>query len=381
MESNKKLLGEFIEQSDARNSGEKFNQDNVRGIATSKAFIPTKANLQGVSLRNYKVVFPRMFAYVPDTSRRGDKISLAFNDSDEMFLVSSISIVFGVKPEKMNVLLPEYLYIYFNRPEFDRYSRFNSWGSARETFSWEDMCAIELDLPDIEVQRNIINVYLGIQENLDAMTRGIEQMQSTCTIFMENLVQTVQKVEIGKYIHTIDNRNYDLALGMDSVRGISNTKEIMPTKADVKEGVIEKFYIIKPKEFVYNPRTTRMGDKVGLAYNSTDEPLLFTFNNLAFAMNDGAEQELLPDYLYMFFRRSEFDRFARINSWGSATELFAFEDLGRYKIPLPDIKVQQAIVNIFDALYKRRQLADRLAELQNRICSILVRGAIEEGGY
>lgn len=154
----------------------------------------------------------------------------------------------------------------------------------------------------------------------------------------------------------------------------------MPTKADVKDGVIEKFYVIKPKEFIYNPRTTRMGDKVGLAYNSTEEPLLFTFNNLAFAMNDGAERELLPDYLYMFFRRSEFDRFARVNSWGSATELFAFEDLGRYKIPLPDVKVQQAIVNIFNALYKRRQLADRLAELQKDIRPILVRGAVEKGG-
>lgn len=375
-----KPLGEYLYQIDARNTNGELEQDAVRGIATSKVFISTKANLNGVSLSNYKIVPPRSFAYVPDTSRRGNKISLAFNDSNDRYLVSSISVVFGVKTELESELIPEYLYLYFNRPEFDRYTRFNSWGSARETFSWEDLCSTEFVVPTIGIQKNCVNVFHGMQENLDALQKGIAQMQSTCSIYMENLVRTVQRVEIGKYIHAIENRNYDLTFGMDSVRGISNTKEIMPTKADVKDGVIGKFYVIKPREFIYNPRTTRMGDKVGLAYNNTEEPLLFTFNNLAFAMNDGAEQELLPDYLYMFFRRSEFDRFARINSWGSATELFAFDDLCRYKIPLPDIKVQQNIVNIFNALYKRKRLETRLAELQKRICPILIRGAIEERG-
>lgn len=123
-----------------------------------------------------------------------------------------------------------------------------------------------------------------------------------------------------------------------------------------------------------------MGEKVGLAYNNTPEPLLFTFNNLAFALEEGAETELLPDYLYMFFRRSEFDRFARVNSWGSATELFSFQDLGRYKIPLPEVSVQQAIIDIFNALQERHKLVEHLETLQKDICPILVRGAIEEGG-
>ena len=376
----RKRLGEYLVQFDTRNSNNAFGKRNVRGISTGKTFIPTKANLQGVSLLNYKVVAPRNFAYVPDTSRRGDKISLAYNDSLESYLVSSISVVFGVKPEKNNELLGEYLFLYFNRPEFDRYARFNSWGSARETFTWDDLCETEIILPDIQTQRNCVNVYRGMQENLDALRKSVEQMQNTCNTYMENLIDKVEKIEIGKYIHSIDNRNTKHTLGIKSVRGISNTKEIMPTKAVVKENVIENFYVINPKEFIYNPRTTRMGEKVGLAYNNTPEPLLFTFNNLAFALNEGAEAELLPDYLYMFFRRSEFDRFARVNSWGSATELFSFQDLGRYKIPLPNISIQQAIVDIFNAMQERRKLADRLENLQKNICPVLVRGAIEEGG-
>ena len=96
----KKRMGEYLVQIDARNSNNVFGEEYVRGISTGKAFIPTKANLQGVSLSNYKVVAPDHFAYVPDTSRRGNKISLAYNDTPESYLVSSISVVFGVKPEK-----------------------------------------------------------------------------------------------------------------------------------------------------------------------------------------------------------------------------------------------------------------------------------------
>ena len=114
--------------------------------------------MDGISLSGYKIVYPLCFAYVADTSRRGDKISLAFNDTDEVILVSSITTVFRVKPKVE--LLPRYLYMYFNRPEFDRYSRFNSWGSAREAFGWEDMCDIEIDIPSIEVQQKVVDVYL-----------------------------------------------------------------------------------------------------------------------------------------------------------------------------------------------------------------------------
>ena len=106
MALNNTILGNYIFQSDARNSENLYGEKDVKGIATSKAFIETKANLHGVSLTNYKVVAPRQFAYVPDTSRRGDKISLGFNDSPDSYLVSSISIVFGIKPDKEKELLP-----------------------------------------------------------------------------------------------------------------------------------------------------------------------------------------------------------------------------------------------------------------------------------
>ena len=145
------------------------------------------------------------------------------------------------------------------------------------------------------------------------------------------------KYKLGELIYEITRKNDTLEYGIEYVRGVSNTKEIMPTKADVDPNVIHKFYIIMPNEFIYNPRTTRMGDKVGLAYNDTDSPLLFTFNNIAFGIKESAKEIISSDYLYLYFNRSEFDRYAIVNSWGSATELFTFEEMCDIEIDLPSL--------------------------------------------
>ena len=290
----KKRMGEYLVQIDARNSNNVFDEEYVRGISTGKAFIPTKANLQGVSLSNYKVVAPDHFAYVPDTSRRGNKISLAYNDTPESYLVSSISVVFGVKPEKKDELLGEYLFLYFNRPEFDRYARFNSWGSARETFSWEDLCETEIVLPDIQTQRNCVNVYCGIQENLNALHKSAERLQYTYMICMDNIKKSAPLLRLGDHITQLFERNMDEKLGIDRVRGVSNTKEIQRTKANVSMRDLSTFLVIRRNQFVFNRRTTRNGERLGLGFNDTDEPLLFTNDYVAFEIRD--TDVLLPEY-------------------------------------------------------------------------------------
>ena len=170
-------IGPYIEQCDERNSENLYTQDDVRGISTDKKFLPTKANLEGVSLTSYKVVNPMDFAYVADTSRRGDKIALALNATDDKILISSIYTTF--KSKDLSKLLSEYLYLMMSRSEFDRYARFHSWGSARETFNWEDMCRVAIPLPSIEEQQAIVNIYKcaaeckRIAEEADKLSREI----------------------------------------------------------------------------------------------------------------------------------------------------------------------------------------------------------------
>ena len=178
-------IGSFLKISDIKNDIG-FSVDSVRGIATSKEFIPTKANMDGVNLSNYKVVKPAQIAYVADTSRRGDKISLAINDTQDDYLVSSISIVFGTDKDK---LLPEYLMLFFTRPEFDRYVRFNSWGSARETFEWDDMCNVEIPIPDISIQKAIADIYKVYTTRKQINEQLKEQIKNICPILIKGSLE------------------------------------------------------------------------------------------------------------------------------------------------------------------------------------------------
>ena len=156
-ENEKLRIGEFLEVCDERNSDGLFTLKNLRGVSIEKKFIDTKADMVGVSLAPYIVVKPESFVFVPVTSRNGEKITLAMNDSEDTYIVSSAYTVFRVKDT--NRLLPEYLFMYFNQPEFDRYARFNSWGSAREVFTMEDMNDVAIPIPDISVQREIVNIH------------------------------------------------------------------------------------------------------------------------------------------------------------------------------------------------------------------------------
>jgi len=185
-----KAIGEYIEQLDERNTSLSIGAEGVRGISTDKEFIATKADLDGVGLGNYKVVRTKCFAYVPDTSRRGDKISLAFNNTDKPFLVSSISTVFRVK--NIQELLPEYLLMHFKRSEFDRYARFNSWGSARETFVWEDMCEVKIPIPDIKVQQSIVNIYNAYITRRDINERLKAQIKDICPILIKGSLEEAE---------------------------------------------------------------------------------------------------------------------------------------------------------------------------------------------
>ena len=181
-------ISDYIELCDLRNNDNKLGINSLKGISTDKAFIESKADMLDVSLSNYKVVSPNEFAYVADTSRRGDKVALAFNDSEESYLISSIYTVFKVKDER--ALDPHFLIMFLTRTEFDRYARFNSWGSARETFDWSEMCNEAIPIPDISVQREIVNIHKCYIERQRIANRLKEQLNNLCPILIKGSLQT-----------------------------------------------------------------------------------------------------------------------------------------------------------------------------------------------
>ena len=162
MKSNYKQLGQFIRQVDVRNSEGK--EENLLGVSVQKKFIPSIANTVGTDFKKYKVVKKGQFTYIPDTSRRGDKIGIALLEDYEEGLVSNVYTVFEIIDEKQ--LIPEYLMLWFSRPEFDRYARFKSHGSVREVMDWDEMCKVELPVPPYEKQKEIVDGYKAITERI-----------------------------------------------------------------------------------------------------------------------------------------------------------------------------------------------------------------------
>ena len=150
-----KKLGNYIREIDIRNKD--CNIDTLLGVSVAKTFIPSIANTVGTDFSKYKIVKRYQFTYIPDTSRRGDKIGIALLTDYEEALVSQAYTVFEIiNPEELD---PEYLMLWFRRPEFDRYARFKSEGSVREIFSWHEMCNVELPIPNIERQKKIVAQY------------------------------------------------------------------------------------------------------------------------------------------------------------------------------------------------------------------------------
>lgn len=369
-------LGKYIEISDLRNTEDRYNADAVVGISTQKKMISTKADLDGVKLTSYKLLPPGYFAYVPDTSRRGDKMSLCFNNTKDTYIVSSISIVFYINNE--DELNPDYLFMYFNRPEFDRYARFNSWGSARETFDWSEMCDIEIELPPIEIQRKFAAVYVSMLENQQSYERGLEDLRTVCDGYFDKLKKDKTVIRcLGDYIEKMDAKNSENLYGESSVRGITNKKEFDDTKADIKNTDLSKFLVIPHDTFAYNSRTDGR-DMLVLALNRESESVIVTWNYNAFMIKKESKKQLNPEYLYAFFKRTEFDRLVRYMSWGSSQELFSWDSLCEVMIPVPEIEVQNAIAEINNVYVERKSINERLKAQIKDMCPILIKGSIEE---
>ncbi len=188
MKQKYKRLGDYIRQVDVRNRD--LAVDKLLGLSIAKQFIPSIANTTGTDMRTYKIVRPRQFSYVPVTSRNGDKITIALYEGASPCIISQAYVVFEVIDATK--LLPEYLMMWFRRPEFDRYARFKSHGSAREVFEWEEMCEVMIPVPPIEEQRKIVAEYQAIERRIENNRRLIATLEETAkAIYRKMFVEDI----------------------------------------------------------------------------------------------------------------------------------------------------------------------------------------------
>ena len=361
----KTKLGHYIELCQVTNDNLVFGVEDVRGVNNLKLLMPTKADINGRDLSKFQIVYPGQFVFNHRTSRNGSKFSIAYNDGNKPIICTEDYVVFKIKESAKKSLVAEWLYMYFNRPEFDRYVITNSWGSSTEFYNWEDLCEIKIELPDFLVQQKYVNIY-----------HGLEDLKIVCDSYIENLRRSIPITKIGPYLTEINQRN-DIELNINAVRGLTTAKQIIPTKADMSGVSLTNYKVIQPGQIAYVPDTSRRGDKVSLGYNDTTESFLLSSISIVFETN---HDFLLPDYLMLFLTRSEFDRYARFNSWGSARETFDWDEMCNIKIPIPDIKVQKSIAQIYRAYIMRKRINDQLKAQIKAICPVLIRGSLENGG-
>lgn len=365
-------LGEFIELRDVRNSDLHYGADDVRGVNNLKLLMPTKADLAGRDLSKFQIVYPDEFVFNHRTSRNGSKFSIAYNDTGVPVICTEDYVVFRIKEACKTLLDSRWLYMFFNRPEFDRYVITNSWGSSTEFYNWEDICEVSIPLPPIGIQQKYAAIYNGMLANQRSYEQGLEDLKLVCDGYIESLRREMTLEKIGRYIERIDVRNGPN--GTKNVMGVSTAKEFRIPTAKVNRDELSNYKVVKPRQISF-VQTTHNEKVFAYAFNSTDKDIVVSSVNEVFSVD---ESRLLPEYLCMFFNRTEFDRYARFHSWGSARETFTWADLVEVEIPIPGIQTQQYIVNIFNAYQLRKEINKQLLIQIRGLCPILIKGSIEE---
>lgn len=366
-------LGEFIVECDERNEKGVFAIADVRGISINKSVINTKADMTGVSLSSYKQFKHNEFCVVTVTSRNGGKISLARNEDENTYIVSSSYVVFRIRSEE---LMPEFLSLLFGRSEFDRYARFNSWGSAREVFSYADMTRVEIPVPSIKVQRKVVEAWQGLRRMKEENEKLAEPLMQLCRSYLQDCKKKWPMKELGNYIEQRLEINRDGMYGECDARGVNTNKEIQICKRMGED--LTSYKIVHPFDIVYNAniKLTKETTKFAVGLYAGEHNVIVTNFYTVFSIK---QNELLPEYLLLILSNDEFARYVKFISCSSVRDRFDFSDMCRVKIPLPPIEVQQAIVDVYRCANEAKKIADEADRLSREICPALIRWAAEGG--
>ena len=178
-------------------------------------------------------------------------------------------------------------------------------------------------------------------------------------------------------IEEVKEFNTDLRYGLDDIVGVTIEKGLIPTIANLTQTALDKFYIIKPETFVYNPRTH--GVRLGMGYNDTCNTYITTWNNVAFRVKDTAKNIVIPRYLWLYFCRPVWDRLTNFLAWGSSTIVFAWKDFLTIEIDLPSITRQREIVAEYETLTRRIRINEQMIQNLESTAQTLYRKMFVDG--
>ena len=381
MKTNYKPLGKYIQPVDERNAA--LEDLPLMGLSVSKEFFPTIANLVGTDMRTYKIVYRNQFTYIADTSRRGDKIAIALNNRFDKMLVSQAYTPFEVKDH--NELDPEYLMMWFRRPEFDRYARFKSHGSAREIFDWEEMCNTLLPIPHISIQREIVKEYNTIQNRIALNQQLIQKLEETAQAIFNTYFNNEDEKEshrLGDLMEIKGGFSYnseDLGKGSTYLLGmgcVSFSDRFVEEGMRLYSDNIPEQHIVKPKDIIIATRQQSenmpiLGCPAMIPPNLVSKKMVIA-SNLYRVVN---KSKLSNEILYQIMKSPNYQEHIKLHTKGTTVGMITKDAIEDYAFEAPSIEylysVQSNITKIVDSVFIKRTENQKLTELKALLLSRL----------
>lgn len=365
------ILGDYLELCSNKNLDLIYGVEDVRGVNNKKQMMLTKADLNGRDLTKFQIVNPGEFVFNHRTSRNGSKFSIAYNDGENPVICTEDYVVFKVKDDCKDLLNARWLYMYFNRPEFDRYVITNSWGSSTEFYNWEDIQSIELELPPFSIQQKYVDVYEAMLANQKSYEQGLEDLKLVCDAYIEELRRELPCETIGPYIQMSNDKNDDNKINL--FQGVNVDHVFIEPKRTAKDS--KNGNVVRNGQFAFNKVMKAHNTKLPIALREGPDCVVSNSYQVFEVIDDSI---LLSKYLMLWFNRAETQRYMGFISNGTTRDIFTFEDMCEIAIPLPDITVQQDIVDIYEVYQMRIILNEKLKKQIKDICPLLVKGSIDK---
>lgn len=365
-----KRIGDYIKLVDNRNND--VAVINLLGINITKNFMPSVANISETDLSKYKIIQKGQFAYSAMQVGRDETIRIALYTETKPAIISPAYLVIEVKDDE--VLLPEYMMIWFQRPESDRYGWFISDSSVRASLEWERFCEIQIPIPHIDEQRKYVAIYSSLLSNQKIYQNSLADLQLVCNSYMDKLKTSDNHQPLGELVRLVDNRNQNEKV--NNLLGINVDKIFMPSKANVGETDLSKYKIVQKEQFAYSAMQVGRDETVRVVLYSKDEPAIISPAYLVFEVID--KLNVLPEFLMLWFYRPEFNRYGWFISDSTVRASLEWERFKEIKLPIPDIKIQEAIVTIYHTLETRKRINEQLKNTIKPLCPVLMRGVIND---
>lgn len=356
-------LGDYIEVYDRKNTEGKPYP--FFGINKDKAFMPTVADTNELDNTKYKVVENGVFVFSGMQTGRDICIRIAVYDGEKPILVSPAYTTFKVKDS--SELSPTFLFLQFNRSESDRYGWFLSDGSIRSNLDWDRFCDIEIPLPPIEVQQELVDSYNGIKAIAEQNEALYQRLSVACHAYIVDCKSKFKEVVLGDYIEQCTEKNKENTFTSIHARGVYCDGTFGDTRANLSGSNLTSYKVVKKLDFAYSNRIN-----IGSIALNFDNELIVSPSYTVFRI---VSSEILPKYLFIIFRRKEFLRSTLFYAFGTIKDDFSYDRMTEVKIPLPPIEVQQAIVEVFNCAERAKKIAAEARERLKTLCPALIQRA------